>query len=366
MKPAGITKNCPECGSAIEVRSVVCECGHWFFRELEVQQSTELEQARWKNRTGKLRNLSVVGGFAALLLFVPAYWGGYIGGESSARIDEPAQAVDTPAAGQPVRRENDAVLPRNVQFTVATVLTGDTLVILDQASRERRVRIFAISSPKLDQRGGIEAKENLAKLVLGKGVFILTRADADATIVADVLKDGISIGLEQLRAGMAEVLDDEAALLNEVQQRAYADAESAAMNGRAGIWNGGSDTRLASLPPASAMARSESGPRPAYLSTPTQPIEQPADQGADPGPPAVETVQEPVAAPVTPPPPPAEVVKTETAVQPTPVKIPGPPVPRASSIAAPAKRAYTRGPRGGCFYVSASGSKTYVDRSLCN
>ena len=27
---------------------------------------------------------------------------------------------------------------------------------------------------------------------------------------------------------------------------------------------------------------------------------------------------------------------------------------------------YTRGPRGGCYYISASGRKVYVDRSLCN
>ncbi|MBW3519513.1 hypothetical protein [Flavobacterium sp. NKUCC04_CG] len=29
-------------------------------------------------------------------------------------------------------------------------------------------------------------------------------------------------------------------------------------------------------------------------------------------------------------------------------------------------RSYTRGPRGGCYYISASGKKVYVDRSLCN
>jgi len=29
-------------------------------------------------------------------------------------------------------------------------------------------------------------------------------------------------------------------------------------------------------------------------------------------------------------------------------------------------RTYIRGPRGGCYYISSSGSKVYVDRSLCN
>lgn len=29
-------------------------------------------------------------------------------------------------------------------------------------------------------------------------------------------------------------------------------------------------------------------------------------------------------------------------------------------------RGYIRGPRGGCYYISGSGRKVYVDRSLCN
>jgi len=30
-----------------------------------------------------------------------------------------------------------------------------------------------------------------------------------------------------------------------------------------------------------------------------------------------------------------------------------------------ADRAYIRGPRGGCYYISGSGRKVYVDRSMC-
>lgn len=30
------------------------------------------------------------------------------------------------------------------------------------------------------------------------------------------------------------------------------------------------------------------------------------------------------------------------------------------------QRTYYRGPRGGCYYVSASGNKVYVDRSVCD
>lgn len=36
------------------------------------------------------------------------------------------------------------------------------------------------------------------------------------------------------------------------------------------------------------------------------------------------------------------------------------------SIRPPASNGYTRGPRGGCYYISGSGRKVYVDRGLCN
>jgi hypothetical protein len=32
----------------------------------------------------------------------------------------------------------------------------------------------------------------------------------------------------------------------------------------------------------------------------------------------------------------------------------------------PRPQGYIRGPRGGCYYINGSGNKTYVDRSLCN
>jgi Bacterial SH3 domain len=39
-------------------------------------------------------------------------------------------------------------------------------------------------------------------------------------------------------------------------------------------------------------------------------------------------------------------------------------VPQSTRSAA--DRSYIRGPRGGCYYISGSGRKVYVDRSMCN
>lgn len=40
--------------------------------------------------------------------------------------------------------------------------------------------------------------------------------------------------------------------------------------------------------------------------------------------------------------------------------------PRTPTRATGSSRGYIRGPRGGCYYLSGSGRKVYVDRSLCN
>lgn len=41
-------------------------------------------------------------------------------------------------------------------------------------------------------------------------------------------------------------------------------------------------------------------------------------------------------------------------------------LPPSESPITPTTRAFIRGPRGGCYYISGSGRKVYVDRSLCN
>ncbi|MFL6468213.1 MAG: hypothetical protein ACJ72Z_09685 [Pyrinomonadaceae bacterium] len=63
---------------------------------------------------------------------------------------------------------------------------------------------------------------------------------------------------------------------------------------------------------------------------------------------------------------------TETAEAATPVKteVPAPKQPEVigpkEENTAAAPKGYVRGPMGGCYYISQSGSKRYVDRSLCN
>jgi len=81
----------------------------------------------------------------------------------------------------------------------------------------------------------------------------------------------------------------------------------------------------------------------------------------------INAAVEPPAAPAyTPPPAPAY-----QAPVPTPAPIRDPIYPKPATVYTPSTTAtrsggYIRGPRGGCYYYSASGRKVYVDRSLCN
>ena len=43
-----------------------------------------------------------------------------------------------------------------------------------------------------------------------------------------------------------------------------------------------------------------------------------------------------------------------------------PRVERPATTRSPDHSGYIRGPRGGCYYISASGRKVYVDHSMCN
>lgn len=61
---------------------------------------------------------------------------------------------------------------------------------------------------------------------------------------------------------------------------------------------------------------------------------------------------------------------TAPLMQPIVVPIPrptsSPATTRQTSTPKSSSNSYIRGPRGGCFYYTASGRKQYVDRSLCN
>ena len=59
-------------------------------------------------------------------------------------------------------------------------------------------------------------------------------------------------------------------------------------------------------------------------------------------------------------------VDSATAVEPVRVETPAETYSLPQSNRSTSDKVFIRGPRGGCYYVSGSGRKVYVDRSVCN
>lgn len=85
---------------------------------------------------------------------------------------------------------------------VTRVHDGDTLTV-----DGRRVRLFGIDAPELDQPGGAASREYLARLVQGRSVEVVEKdIDAYGRVVGVVLAhDGREVNAMMVRAGHAWV-----------------------------------------------------------------------------------------------------------------------------------------------------------------
>jgi endonuclease YncB( thermonuclease family) len=86
---------------------------------------------------------------------------------------------------------------------VVGVVDGDTLVVLD-GRREQRVRLIGIDAPEGRQAYGSQSKQHLSRLAFGRTATVIVQgSDRYGRTLGQVLVDGVDVGLEQVRAGMA-------------------------------------------------------------------------------------------------------------------------------------------------------------------
>ncbi len=197
--------------------------------------------------------------------------------------------------------------------TVIRISDGDTITALLPDNKQLKVRIAGIDAPETGQAFGAQAKQNLSNLIYGRYVTIIYhKTDRYGNFVGRVLLSGSDVGLQQIVEGYAWHFKMDESEMPSYERRAYATAEIEARAEKTGIWSNPD-------PVAPWVFRKE---------------------GDDPVVPA-NSAMTPSARPQT--------------LKSTPT-----PQPKTTS------RALIRGPRGGCYYVNSKGSKTYVDRSLCN
>jgi hypothetical protein len=266
-----------------------------------------------------------------------------------------------------------------------SVPDGESFMAVDANLTEFRVRLAGIQAPKLDDYFGEQSKVNLATLVSNKTVSIeRLRHEDDGSVAAIVTLDGRNINLEQLRAGYAWLAGNAGDVLVPEAVELFKRGETLARFGKMGLWtkfdtvadidevfSTGVDDRAAgdSQGPTDRVfnfaSRTRATGNTARMDAPASEGDAPAQSLTttaiqDPKPEAASSAKAPKVDPD------CEPVTSSTAVAvkaDTVVKAPARNPIKTSTAAA---KPYLLGPRGGCFYLTASGGKKYVDRALCN
>lgn len=255
-------------------------------------------------------------------------------------------------------------LPKPIEITgkVVAVYDGDTITVLDENKKQYKIRFNGIDAPEIKQDFGTRAKENLSNLVFGKQVKVLyDKVDKYQRIVGTVFVEGKDANLAQVQAGMAwhyKKYQDEQ---KEADRKLYAEAETKAKTAKIGLWSqpeptppwdwrgGVNNANLAGVPAGAIIGNGNSRiyhvpgcSTYAKVSAKNRVIFKTEEEAIAKG--------YRISGGCT------SNLPVENRPKPTP-----PP-----SAASTTEKKYIRGARGGCYYLSASGKKVYVDRGLCN
>jgi len=121
---------------------------------------------------------------------------------------------------------------------VIGVSDGDTLILLDATKTRHRIRLDAIDAPERSQPYGQRARQSLAGLAHGRTAQAQCgKVDRYGRAVCRVTVDGVDVGLEQIRRGLAWHYVRYAGEQDTAGRSAYAQAERAARSSGAGLWS---------------------------------------------------------------------------------------------------------------------------------
>lgn len=124
------------------------------------------------------------------------------------------------------------------QGRVVGIADGDTLTLLDADRRQHRIRLDGIDAPERSQPFGQRARQSLAALAHGREALAdCPKTDRYGRAVCRVLVDGVDIGLEQVRRGLAWHYLRYAHEQSAQARVDYARAEQQARNERSGLWS---------------------------------------------------------------------------------------------------------------------------------
>jgi endonuclease YncB( thermonuclease family) len=154
--------------------------------------------------------------------------------------DNPLGRVEDDSKPLKPKRVERSPVRATVELQVVNVTDGDTLVISNTANQHLRLRIQGIDAPEVGQSFGSDAQSYLAKLLTGKTVSVefdpRGKPDDAGRVIAKVYLDGLDIGLEQIKAGLAWFCKDYKKEQTESDRYSYAEAEKEARLAKRGLW----------------------------------------------------------------------------------------------------------------------------------
>lgn len=117
---------------------------------------------------------------------------------------------------------------------VSSITDGDTIRIVTQSHQVKKIRLYGIDTPEIDQTYGPEATEKLRKLIDGKSIILdIKGTDRYGRTVAIVMKDSVDIGLVLIKEGYAWAYRK---YLDPVRLQKYVEAENYARSKKLGLW----------------------------------------------------------------------------------------------------------------------------------
>ncbi|MGZ8255003.1 MAG: thermonuclease family protein [Burkholderiaceae bacterium] len=121
---------------------------------------------------------------------------------------------------------------------VVGVADGDTLTMLDEQRQQHRIRLDGIDAPERSQPFGQRARQSLASMAHGReAVAECPKTDKYGRSVCRVVVDGVDVGLEQVRRGLAWHYVRYAREQSPEARVEYARAEQHARGERSGLWS---------------------------------------------------------------------------------------------------------------------------------
>lgn len=270
----------------------------------------------------------------------------------------------------------NSLKPAERQLTgkVIRVSDGDTIAILDEYKSTYKIRFEGIDAPESKQDFGQKSKKNLSDLIYGKTVVVSTsKVDKYGRFVGKVTLDGKDINLEQLKGGFAWHFKRYSDEQKEADRIVYAKTESEAKAAKLGLWadaaptppwdwrRGVNNAALDGVPVGSIIGNKNSMiyhtpgcSTYTKVSKDNRVIFKTAEEAEKAGYRISGACGD-------------GKKRTEESKPVTPTTKSSSTVNSSTSTSKPkTDRVYQKGSRGGCYYLSDSGKKVYVDRSLCN